>query len=292
MKNARQKIKLLLVDDEEDFRVAASRALERQGFSVVRAASGEQALSVIRSEAPDVVVLDLRMEGIDGIQTLMEIRKFQSDIPVIILTGHGRYEDALAGIQLRVIDFVQKPVDMHDLGNRIRSIVAEGGKAPLREKTIAELMVPISRYLRVYVSQSLREIVQVLADSMGRTTDAGDDRGKRMLLVFDGRDNFIGMIRAEDIVRVMIPRFLLDSPYSSYFTGMFLAQSKVVGTLQIGEIVRGHSGVDIEAPLMEALHMMVSENLSHLPVTQKGQLVGILRPEDLFQETAAPILSD
>jgi CheY-like chemotaxis protein len=292
MKNARQKIKLLLVDDEKDFRSAASRALGRLGFSVSEAESGEQALRAIRAETPDVVVLDLRMEGIDGIRTLEEIRKIRPDLPVIILTGHGRYEDALAGIQLRVVDFFQKPVDMRRLGERIRSILTEGGKAPLREKTIAELMVPAPQYRRVYASQNLREIVGVLAESMQRTTDAGDDRGKRLLLVFDGKDNFIGMIRAEDIVRVMIPKFLLESSYSSYFTGMFLAQSKVVGTLPIGEIVRGHSGVDIEAPLMEALHLMVSENLGHLPVMQKGVLVGILRPEDLFREIATPSVEE
>ena len=285
MKNARQAIKLLIVDDEDDFRSAASRALGRQGFSVSEAASGEQALKKIRAQTPDVVVLDLRMEGIDGIRTLMEIRKEQIDLPVIILTGHGRYEDALAGIQMRVVDFVQKPVDMHDLGERIRFILAEGGKAPLREKTIAELMVPISRYRRVYVSQSLRETVQVLAESMGRT-DEDDDRGKRTLLVFDGQENFVGLIRAEDIVRVMIPGFLLDSPYSSYFTGMFLAQAKVVGSLSIGEIVRRHPGVDVRAPLMEALHVIVSDKLGNLPVMQDGVLVGMLRPEDLFQEIA------
>jgi DNA-binding response OmpR family regulator len=291
MKNDKKKVRLLLVDDEEDFRVAASRALERQGFKVIQAPGGEQALREVRAEAPDVVILDLRMEGIDGIGTLQEIRKIEMDLPVIILTGHGRYEDALAGIHLRVVDFVQKPVDMQELGDRIRAILVRGGKVPLREKTIAELMVPISRYRRVYISQSLREIVQVLTESMERT-DEDDDRGRRTLLVFDGQENFVGVIRAEDIVRVMIPRFLLDSPYSSYFTGMFLAQAKVVGSLSIDEIVRRHLGVDVRAPLMEALYAMVSGKLSHLPVMQSGVLVGILRPEDLFREIAAPLLKD
>jgi DNA-binding response OmpR family regulator len=291
MKNDKKKVRLLLVDDEEDFRLAASRALERQGFKVIQAPGGEQALREVRAEAPDVVILDLRMEGIDGIGTLQEIRKIKMDLPVIILTGHGRYEDALAGIQLRVVDFVQKPVDMQELGDRIRAILVRGGKVLLREKTIAELMVPISSYRRVYINQSLREIVQVLAESMERT-DEDDDRGRRTLLVFDGQENFVGLVRAEDIVRVMIPRFLLDSPYSSYFTGMFLAQAKVVGSLSIGEIVRRHPGVDVRAPLMEALYAMVSDKLSHLPVMQAGVLVGILRPEDLFKEIATPLLSD
>lgn len=288
MQNRKKKIKLLLVDDEEDFRRAASRALERQGFKVTQTHSGVLALKKIRTEAPDVVLLDLRMEEIDGIQTLMEIRKQRFDLPVIILTGHGRYEDALSGIQMKVVDFIQKPVDMQDLGERIRSIFTEGGKAPLREKTIAELMVPIDRYRRVYVNQSLQDIVRMLAESIGR--EEGDDRGKRTLLVFNSQEKFEGLIRAEDIVRVMIPKFMLASPYSSYFTGMFLAQAKVVGSLPIDMIAHWHPGIDVRAPLMEALHTMVSDKLSHLPVMRNGVLVGLLRPEDLFGEIASPLL--
>jgi DNA-binding response OmpR family regulator len=291
MADVKKEIKLLLVDDEEDFRLAASRALGRQGFSVLPAESGERALQLLRSEQPDVVVLDLRMEGMDGISTLEEIRKTSPDLPVIILTGHGRYEDALAGIKLKVIDFVQKPVDMQELGDHIRGFFAQEKRIALHEKTISELMVPASRYRRVYVDQPLREVVDVLREAIRKpSADAELDRGRRTLLVFDRRETFVGLIRAEDIVRVMIPQFLLESPYSSYFTGMFLAQAKVVGKLPIDEIVRRHPGIDTGAPLMEALHLMIVGHLSHLPVLQKGELVGLLRPEDLFKEIASPIL--
>ena len=82
-------IPLLLVDDEEDFRRAARTTLERRGFSVTEAASGEEALETIRRDRPEIIVLDLKMPGLDGIETLKEIRKLDKALPVIILTGHG-----------------------------------------------------------------------------------------------------------------------------------------------------------------------------------------------------------
>lgn len=292
MVEEKKQAKLLLVDDEEDFRQAASRALQRQGFAVSQAESGERALEMLAQEVPDVVVLDLRMAGLGGIGTLERLRKNWPELPVLILTGHGRYEDALAGIHLQVIDFVQKPVEMEELAARIRDFLAGGRRRPLREKSIAEVMVPASRYRRVFIDQNLREVVRLLVENMSRPQVEGDlDQGRRTLLVYDREENFQGLVRAVDVVRVMIPEFLLHSPYSSYFTGMFLAQSKVVGNMTLEKVLWRHPGVDIRAPLMEAVYLMVIGQLSHLPVMENGRLVGILRPEDLFREIAAPILA-
>lgn len=291
MENDKPEIRLLLVDDEEEFRLSAAKALGRMGFTVRQAGSGQEALERIRAEVPEVVVLDLRMEGLDGIATLEKIREHHKDLPVIILTGHGRYEDALAGIQLEVVDFVQKPVDIRHLGERIRDFLGRGGRKPLREKSIAELMVPEARYRRVYLDQSVREVVEALQGAQHQLVQPGEtDRGRRTLLVFDHEERFAGLIRAEDIVRAMVPAYLLESPYSSYFTGMFLARTKVMGKLPIGDLIRDRPSVDVDAPLMEAVYLLVSRNLSHLPVTREGRLVGLLRPEDLFPEIANPIL--
>ena len=279
-------IRLLLVDDEADFRAAAGKALRRQGFEVREAESGEQAIELVRSGSPDLVILDLKMGGMDGITALGEIRRIDADLPVLILTGHGAYDSALAGIRLGVVDFVQKPVDMGQLGQRIRELV-RGGKRPLREKTIAELMVPESEYQRIGIDQTVRDAVLALQEVQRRVLPSGDtDRGRRTLLVFDAEDRFVGLVRAEDIVRQTIPGFLLDSPYSSYFTGMFLAQAKVVGRLPLRALVRTPPVLSVDAPLMEAAYVLVSRGLSHVPITREGVLVGILRPEDLYQEIA------
>ena len=288
MENDTQRTKLLLVDDEDDFRDAARQALTRQGFEVSEANSGEQALELLADHRPAVVVLDLKMNGLDGISTLDRIRKIDKALPVMILTGHGKYEDALAGMRLGVVDFVQKPVDLKDLGARIRKLVALGGNAPLEEKTIGEMMVPESLYTRIYADQTVREAVEALLRiQMQALADEDTDRGRRTLLAFDREAQFLGLIRAEDVVRSIIPAWL-DSPYASYFTGMFLAQAKIVGVLTLENVVRPTPSIDIDLPLMEAAHLIVSRHLSHLPVTKKGRIVGILRPEDLFREVANP----
>ncbi len=287
MADKEKPIRLLLVDDEAEFRDAAGQALRRQGFQVSEAGSGEHALELIPLDGPDLVILDLKMGGMDGIQALAEIRKIDAALPVLILTGHGRYEHALAGIQLGVVDFVQKPVDLEGLGERIRELV-RGGKRPLREKGLQELMVPESLYRRIYVDETVRDAVLALQEVQRREVIPGDtDRGRRTLLVFDRTDTFKGLVRAEDIVRLTVPSFLVESPYSSYFTGMFLAQAKVVGRLPLREVLKTPPTLDVGAPLMEAAYWLVSRRLSHLPLVAGGRLVGILRPEDLYQEIAA-----
>lgn len=280
-------IRLLLVDDELEFRDAAGQALRRQGFQVSEAESGERALDLIPLDQPDIVILDLKMGGMDGIATLQEVRRTDPDLPVLILTGHGRYETALAGIHLGVVDFLQKPVDMKELGARIRELVEGGARRPLREKGVRDLMVPEALYHRIGLDETVRDAVAALSLAQARPMEGMDaDRGRRTLLVFNGEEDFAGIIRAEDIVRLTVPSFLTESPYSSYFTGMFLAQAKVVGRVPLRDILRTPPTIEVDAPLMEAAYWLVSQRLSHLPVTENGKLVGILRPEDLYREIA------
>ncbi len=123
-------INILIVDDEKQFRNSTARVLERRGFTVDTAESGETALGSITQHKPDIVLLDLKMEGMDGISTLEQIRKSCGDLPVIILTGHGAYNDALASIHLEVTDFLQKPVDVEKLSAKIHSVPGQKKQSP------------------------------------------------------------------------------------------------------------------------------------------------------------------
>jgi len=292
MTDRKSKARILLVDDEAEFRAAAIRALVRQGFDLAEAGSGERAIEMVREDPPDLVVLDLRMEGMDGIDTLRELRGFQPKLPVIILTGHGKFADAMAGIQYEVVDFVQKPVDMKRLGERIRAFLGGERRSPLREKTIAELMIPAEGFQRVYIDQTTGEIVEVLRELSVATRSNGADPRRGTLLVFDRREEFVGLIRLRDVVWMMVPGFLQASPYSSYFTGMFLAQTKLVGRQPIEGLIRKRSVVEVNAPLMEAVHAMAEDRVGLLPVVERGRLVGILRDEELFTEIALSIVGD
>lgn len=284
-------IALLLVDDEAEFRDATARILERRGFRVTHAESGAQCLERLQAAVPDVVLLDLKMPGMDGIATLQAIRKDHADLPVIILTGHGGFSEALSGIRLEIVDFLQKPVDLDDLARRIRRLLAGGPRQRLREKSIVDLMVPASSYRRVYTDDPIRNVVDALRASMfmqveGKVTE----HGHRTVLVFDRQERFAGLVRIGDVLRLVVPEFLRSSPYSSYFTGMFLAQAKVVGQNRAVDLLGDPVSIDVGAPLLEALHLMLVHHMINLPVMRDGQLAGILRDKDLLLEVADAIV--
>jgi len=292
MKKENKCIRLLLVDDEEDFRLASSKALARKGFAVTEAESGEKALEILSHRPPDVMVLDLCMPGMGGIATLEKSRKIIPDLPVIILTGHGRFEDALAGIRMEIVDFIQKPVDMSELGNRIRRLLGKSRRHIPAEKSIAELMVPASAYLRFYIDQTVQEIVAAISALLFKPVSEKEviKRGRRAVLVFDRQERFAGLIRLENILSLMVPARLKDAPYSSYATGMFLAQAKMIGKETAAELIGEHFSVEIDTPLMEALNLMVIERLTNVGITKNGELVGILRDEDIFKEISDSIV--
>ena len=287
MDKANPDIKLLLVDDEADFRRATSTALTRRGFVVTEAAGGEEALTAIKHQRPDVVVLDLKMPGMGGIETLQEIRQIDADLPVIILTGHGDFETAMAGISLDIVDFLQKPVDMDRLARHVRRVLEPSAQGRLRERTVGELMVPPSRYPKLYVDQPVADAIAILREAFYQPVVEGVQPGQvRSALVYNDDEEFLGLIRFSDILKLVLPDFLEGSPYTTFFTGMFLAQCKVSGNRNIRELLGKFVYVNMYDPIMRAVHLMVRHHLINLAVMDGGELVGILRERDLVLEIA------
>jgi len=112
--------RVLVVDDELDFLETIVKLLSKRNLKVMGAESGEKALELLENEPFDVVVLDIRMPGMDGIETLREIKKRKPSTEVIMLTGHGSIESGLQGLQLGAYDYVMKPAELEDLVERIR----------------------------------------------------------------------------------------------------------------------------------------------------------------------------
>ena len=108
-------INILIVDDEPDFLEMLSLRLKDQGHHVRTAQSGEAGLEAIREEEPDVVVLDIKMPGMDGIQVLKMIKAQIPLVEVILLTGHGAVDTAVEGLKSGAFDYLLKPADFEDL---------------------------------------------------------------------------------------------------------------------------------------------------------------------------------
>lgn len=112
--------KVLVVDDEKDFVEMLSLRLKEAGQRVFAAHSGRECLETLAAnEHIDVVVLDIKMPGMDGIETLKEIKKRHPIIEVILLTGHGAIETAVDGMKLGAYDYLLKPADFDDFRSKI-----------------------------------------------------------------------------------------------------------------------------------------------------------------------------
>jgi DNA-binding NtrC family response regulator len=111
--------RILLVDDEKDFVEMLTLRLEEIGEEVLQAYSGLESLEKLKEKEVDVVILDVKMPGMDGIETLQEIKKNYPLVEVIMLTGHGTIETAVQGMKLGAYDFLIKPADFDDLTSKL-----------------------------------------------------------------------------------------------------------------------------------------------------------------------------
>jgi len=115
-----ENIRILLVDDEEEFVRALSERIKMRDLGSDIALNGEQALEIVENQVPDVMVLDLRMPGIDGMEVLRRVREKYPEVQVIILTGHGTDKDEKEARKLGAFDYLQKPADIDSLIKTIK----------------------------------------------------------------------------------------------------------------------------------------------------------------------------
>ncbi len=131
-------VQLLIVDDEERFLKTTKTLMEKRGVTTKTAASGEQALKIISEAHIDVVILDVKMPGMDGDEVLRRIKQTYPLIEVIMLTGHGSVDSAVVGLKMGAYDYVLKPCDIPDLMQKVESAY---GKKQAMENKIRKVQV-------------------------------------------------------------------------------------------------------------------------------------------------------
>ncbi len=114
------KFKVMIVDDEQDFLETIIKRLKARKIEVTGAESGPKALELVGAQPFDVIILDVKMPGMDGIETLKEIKKRKPLTEVIMLTGHASVESGIQGMQLGAFDYVMKPVALDELLEKMR----------------------------------------------------------------------------------------------------------------------------------------------------------------------------
>jgi len=106
---------VMVVDDEEEFREMTVKILTKRGLKVLSAESGEKTLEVLEQSRVDVVLLDVKMPGMDGIETLRRIRSLKPLVEVVLLTGHASVESGIEGMKLGAFDSLMKPIETDPL---------------------------------------------------------------------------------------------------------------------------------------------------------------------------------
>ncbi|MBU8849076.1 MAG: response regulator [Desulfobacterales bacterium] len=112
--------RVLLVDDEKEFVLTLSERLQMRDMATAVVYNGKSALDLIHNDAPEVMIIDLKMPGIDGMEVLKKVKQTQPEIKVIVLTGHGSEQDKQKCMDLGAFAYMQKPIDINILSETLK----------------------------------------------------------------------------------------------------------------------------------------------------------------------------
>src|ERR687887_521589 len=108
------KSRILIIDDEAAIRDSLKMTLEYEGYDFIGAATGQEGLALAEREAPDLVLLDIKMPGMDGMDVLSRLRSMNESLPVVMISGHGTTTTAVEAIKKGAVDFLDKPFESTD----------------------------------------------------------------------------------------------------------------------------------------------------------------------------------
>ncbi|TYP54927.1 response regulator transcription factor [Thermosediminibacter litoriperuensis] len=172
------KEKILVVDDEPNILELVKFNLENSGFKVITAADGQQALDLVQEEQPDLVILDIMLPGIDGMEVCRILRRQRTtrDIPVILLTAKTEEIDKVLGLEMGADDYITKPFSPRELAARVKAVLRRTDKVERSEKIIkaGPVTIDVERH-EVFVNGERKdftpkefELLRLLASNPGK----------------------------------------------------------------------------------------------------------------------------
>jgi DNA-binding NtrC family response regulator len=169
-----EKLKVLLVDDEQEFVESLSERLSLRNLTAGVALDGEQALEAVERDEPDVMVLDLRMPGIDGIEVLRRVRENHPGVAVVVLTGHGTEEDEKEAIRLGASAYLKKPVDV----DQLVGVLHRAWNRLKRSKDVVDTMLMAAAFAQAGETDYARDTMQELMDELEENEDAESEESR------------------------------------------------------------------------------------------------------------------
>lgn len=189
---------ILVVDDKKELRLMVKSYLEEEGFRVVMAADGQEALYVARHEKPDLIILDLMMPNMGGYEFL-RVHRRETDTPIIILTARLEEGDKVLGLELGADDFVTKPFSMRELTARTRAVLRRVGREQADSALLRAADVTLDRASRkvtvdsrpVELTPSEFDLLAVFLASPGRAFSRAELLDRLQGHAFDGYERTI-----------------------------------------------------------------------------------------------------
>ena len=174
------KNKLLLVEDEPDLRLIVSEVLTDEGYEVLKASTGLEGLNMVKTEKPDIVVADVMMPVMDGFTMAKEIRKFNSNVPILFLTAKNTIDDIEEGFETGANDYLKKPFEFRELIVRIRALLRKYIQSNVEEQIYQignyafNASLQILKYIeKEYILSNFEtKILEKLVANKGKTVDS------------------------------------------------------------------------------------------------------------------------
>lgn len=156
--------RILLVDDDKSIRVTLGQALEASGFEVVAAVDGEHALDKFHGDVFDLVLMDMKMPGIDGMEVLRHLKNERPAQPVIMMTGFGTVETAVEALKLGAVDYIQKPFGPDEVRAIVRRVL---DRKELDERELVTCEETLEWAKRCIVERNLDKAMKYLKEAVG-----------------------------------------------------------------------------------------------------------------------------
>lgn len=275
---------ILVTDDEKSIRNSLREILEFEQYTVLEAEGGEKALDIVKEQSVDLMILDIKMKGMDGIEVLEKVKEINASLPVIMISGHGTIKIAVEATKIGAFDFIEKPPDLNRLLISVRNALSRNDLIRENKRIRSELNNVTEMVGNSPAIERIKKTIDKVAPSTSRVLITGENgTGKELVARWIHEKSNRASKPFVDVNCAAIPSDLLESELFGHekgaFTGaseqrigkfeqadggtLFLdeigdmsleAQSKVLRVLQENQLTRvgGTERIDVDVRLLSA----------------------------------------